>query len=248
MKESNNLIYGRHSVEEALLAEQQINKIFVQKGLNNSTIKYLVSLSKQKHIPVAYVPKTKLDKLTINGNHQGVVLSIPVIDYKKLDDVLNLAKSNNEDPLIIILDSIEDPHNLGSILRTADAVRIHGIFIPKRHAVGLTDVVAKTSVGAVEHVPVVRVTNLVNLVKKLKELGFWVWGTDMKGKDYRYLNAKGPTAIVVGNEGKGISRLLKQQMDGMLNIPMIGHVQSLNASVAASLLMYQAYNSRYPLN
>lgn len=248
MKQNDNFIYGKHAVKEALINHQQINKFFIQDGLSNPEIKYLFSLSKQEHIPVSYVPKAKLDKLTDNANHQGLVLSTPIIEYRSMNDVINLAKKHNEDPLIVILDSIEDPHNLGSILRTADAIGIHGIIIPKRHAVGLTGIVAKTSVGAVEHVPVVRVSNLVNFVDKLKRKGFWIWGTDVEGDDYRSWNAQGPTAIVIGNEGKGIAPLLKKHMDGMLTIPMKGHVQSLNASVAASLLMYQAYNSRYPLN
>ena len=147
----------------------------------------------------------------------------------------------------MILDGIEDPHNLGSILRTADAAGVHGIIIPKRRAVQLTATVAKTSTGAIEHVPVARVTNLAAVVESLKKRGVWIFGTDMSGEDYRRWDAKGATALIIGNEGKGISPLLKKKVDGMLTIPMIGHVQSLNASVAASLLIYQGYNSRHPL-
>lgn len=147
----------------------------------------------------------------------------------------------------MILDELADPHNLGSILRTADAAGVHGLIIPKRRSVGLTSVVAKTSTGAIEHVPVARVTNLVQTANELKERGLWLFGTDMQGTDYRRWDAKGPVALVIGNEGKGISPLLKKTCDEMLTIPMIGHVQSLNASVAASLLIYQGFNSRHPL-
>ncbi|HCH60436.1 23S rRNA (guanosine(2251)-2'-O)-methyltransferase RlmB, partial [Leuconostoc lactis] len=152
-----------------------------------------------------------------------------------------------EAPFFLILDGIEDPHNLGSILRTADAAVVHGIIIPKRRAVQLTATVAKISTGAIEYVPVARVTNLVNTVNELKDRGVWIFGTDMAGEDYRRWDAKGATALVIGNEGKGISPLLKKKVDGMLTIPMVGHVQSLNASVAASLLIYQGFSSRNPL-
>ena len=175
------------------------------------------------------------------------MLSIAAYAYATIDDLFAKAAEKDEAPFFLVLDSIEDPHNLGSILRTADAAGVHGIIIPKRRAVQLTSVVAKTSTGAIEHVPVARVTNLVQTVEQLKERGLWVFGTDMDGKDYRRWDAAGPTALIIGNEGKGISPLLKKTVDETLTIPMVGHVQSLNASVAASLLIYQAFNSRNPL-
>lgn len=196
---------------------------------------------------IQQAPKAKLDELADGGNHQGMVLSVAAYDYATLDDLFAKAESQNEEPFFLILDEIEDPHNLGSILRTADAAGVHGVIIPKRRAVQLTGTVAKSSTGAIEHVPVCRVTNLVQTVKTLKERGVWVFGTDMDGQDYRSWDAKGSTALIIGNEGKGISPLLKKQVDGMLTIPMIGHVQSLNASVAASLLIYQGFSSRHPL-
>lgn len=241
---TNDMVIGRHPAMAALKSDQTINKVFVQMGSNSDALAEIVTRAKQKGIIVSQVPKIKLDQLSNNQNHQGVVLTVSPFEYATIDDLFTRAAKRNEDPLLLILDGIEDPHNLGSILRTADAAGIHGIIIPKRRAVQLTSTVVKTSTGAIEYVPVARVTNLVQTVKQLKERGVWVFGTDMKGQDFRNWSAKGPTAMVIGNEGKGISPLLKKECDEMLTIPMVGHVQSLNASVAASLLMYQAFSSR----
>lgn len=238
------MIIGRHPAMAALRSNQTINKVFVQSNLTADAIGEIVALAKRKGIIVSVVPKSKLDQLSHNQNHQGVVLTVAAFEYATIDDLFKRAAQKHADPLFLILDGIEDPHNLGSILRTADAVGIHGVIIPKRRAVQLTSTVAKTSTGAIEYVPVARVTNLVQTVKELKKRGLWIFGTDMKGQDFRKWSAQGPTAIVIGNEGKGISPLLKKECDGMLTIPMVGHVQSLNASVAASLLMYQAFTSR----
>lgn len=240
-------IFGIHAATEALKGETQINKVWLQSGLLDKTRNELTTLAKKRGLIIQDAPKAKLDELTNGQNHQGVVLSIAAYAYASIDDMFALAAERDEAPFILILDSIEDPHNLGSILRTADAAGVHGIIIPKRRAVQLTATVAKTSTGAIEHVPVARVTNLVQTVEKLKEQGLWVFGTDMDGADYRRWNAQGPTALIIGNEGKGISPLLKKAVDETLSIPMIGHVQSLNASVAASLLIYQGFNSRHPL-
>ncbi|USS91531.1 23S rRNA (guanosine(2251)-2'-O)-methyltransferase RlmB [Fructobacillus americanaquae] len=240
-------IYGHHAVVEALKQKTAINKLWLQPGLQPKVEREVSQLAKQQGIVIQQAPKAKLDELADGGNHQGLVLSVAAFTYASLDDLFDKAQSKNEDPFFLILDEIEDPHNLGSILRTADAAGVHGVIIPKRRAVQLTGTVAKSSTGAIEHVPVCRVTNLVQTVKTLKERGVWIFGTDMAGQDYRTWDAKGATALVIGNEGKGISPLLKKQVDGMLTIPMIGHVQSLNASVAASLLIYQGYSSRHPL-
>ncbi|WP_421016770.1 23S rRNA (guanosine(2251)-2'-O)-methyltransferase RlmB [Furfurilactobacillus cerevisiae] len=244
---STDFIIGRHPVEAALASDQQINKVFIQEGLRADAIRNIESLATGRHLVMSTVPKKKLDFMTNGQNHQGVVLAIPPFAYASVDDLFAKAEQAQEAPFFLILDSIEDPHNLGSILRTADAAGVHGVIIPKRRAVGLTSVVAKTSTGAIEHVPVARVTNLVATVKELKDRGLWIFGTDMKGKDFRQWDATGPTALVIGNEGKGISALLKKTVDEMLTIPMVGHVQSLNASVAASLLIYAGFNSRHPL-
>lgn len=190
-------------------------------------------------------PKQKLDLMSDQGNHQGVLLAMTPYAYATLDDLFKNAADKGEDPFFLLLDNLEDPHNLGSILRTADASGVHGVIIPKHRAVGLTSAVAKVSTGAIEYVPVARVTNLAQTIKTLKERGMWVFGTAMDGQDYRKWDAKGSTALVIGNEGKGISPVVAKLMDAMIAIPMVGHVQSLNASVAAGILMYQAFASRH---
>ena len=245
--ENTDFIIGRHPAVMALKADQEINKVFVQAGLKADAIAEIIKLAKQKRLVVSTVPKTKLDQLTDHQNHQGVALAVAAYQYADLDDLFANAAQKHEDPFFLILDELEDPHNLGSSIRTAAAAGVPGSSIPRRRAVGLTSVVAKTSTGALEHVPVARVTNLVQTAKELKDRGVWLFGTDMKGRDYRTWDAHGAVALVIGNEGKGISPLLKKSCDEMLTIPMIGHVQSLNASVAASLLIYQGFNSRHPL-
>ncbi|EKQ08471.1 TrmH family tRNA/rRNA methyltransferase [Lacticaseibacillus paracasei] len=190
-------------------------------------------------------PKQKLDLMSDQGNHQGVLLAMTPYAYATLDDLFKNAADKGEDPFFLLLDNLEDPHNLGSILRTADASGVHGVIIPKHRAVGLTSAVAKVSTGAIEYVPVARVTNLAQTIKTLKERGMWVFGTAMDGQDYRKWDAKGSTALVIGNEGKGISPGVAKLMDATIAIPMVGHVQSLNASVAAGILMYQAFASRH---
>lgn len=245
MKEKQqDFIIGRHPVMAALKQNTACNKLFVQSGLKSDAIKDLMMLAKKKEVVVAQVPKTKLDLLADGQNHQGVILAVAAYTYATIDDLFARAKAKDEEPFFLILDGIEDPHNLGSIMRTADAAGVHGIIIPKRRAVQLTATVAKTSTGAIEYVPVARVTNLVQTAEELKKRGVWIFGTDMQGQDYRTWDAKGAVALVIGNEGKGISPLLKKSCDALLTIPMIGHVQSLNASVAAGLLIYQGFSSR----
>lgn len=246
MKEQKqtDFVIGRHPAMAALKSGQDINKVFVQSGLKADAIREIITLAKNKNIVVTQVPKTKLDTLADGQNHQGIVLAVAAFKYATLDDLFAKAQYKGEAPFFLILDGLEDPHNLGSILRTADAAGVHGVIIPKRRAVQLTATVAKTSTGAIEFVPVCRVTNLAQTVDELKERGLWIFGTDMQGQDFRTWDAKGPTALVIGNEGKGISSLVKKKCDAMLTIPMIGHVQSLNASVAASLLIYQGFTSR----
>ncbi|TPR22422.1 23S rRNA (guanosine(2251)-2'-O)-methyltransferase RlmB [Apilactobacillus timberlakei] len=245
----SEFIIGRHPVVSALRGKQEINKVFLQNGIHKDekSVEEIIKLAKKKHLVISMVPKQKLDLLSDHQNHQGVVLSISPYKYASIDDLFEHSKSNDTEPFFLILDNIEDPHNLGSIIRTADAAGVTGIIIPKHRAVGLTATVAKTSAGAIERVPVARVTNLINTVNELKDRGVWIFGTDIKGNDYRHWDAKGSSAVVIGNEGKGISPLLKKNVDEMLTIPMIGNLQSLNASVAAGLLMYQGYSSRHPL-
>lgn len=246
--DSNNsdFVYGRHAAIDFLTEQDanSINKIFLQKGVQPEFSRSVFNLAKQKGLVVQNAPKTKLDQLVNGENHQGIVLAISSFKYADLDDILAKFAAVEKSPLFLMLDKIEDPHNLGSILRTADATGVDAIIIPKHGASGLTSVVAKTSTGAIDYVPVIRVTNLVNTVKKLKDEGFWFFGTAMDGKDYRTWDAKGKTVLVIGNEGKGVSKLLSEQMDENLTIPMVGHVQSLNAGVATGILLYQAFTSR----
>ncbi|UQS84330.1 23S rRNA (guanosine(2251)-2'-O)-methyltransferase RlmB [Bombilactobacillus thymidiniphilus] len=241
------MIFGKHATLAVLRAQnapQKVNKIFLQHGLHNDAMTEVVQIARQQHLVIQDAPKTKLDDLADNGNHQGIVLTVTPFAYTELSDLLQLLQNKQELPFFVILDNLNDPHNFGSILRTADAVGVNGIIIPKRRSVGVTSVVAKTSTGAIEHLPIVRVTNLVQTIKELKERGIWIFGTDMQGTDYQKWNAKGAVALVIGNEGKGLSPLVKKQVDQMLTIPMVGHVQSLNASVAAGVLLYQALRSR----
>lgn len=242
--EAENLVAGRNPAIETLNSDRDINKVFLQEGLSGEKVDQILELTKEKRIPFSFVPKTKLDQLTNGAVHQGVVVAASPVAYASLDDLFKRAEEKKEQPFFLILDGIEDPHNLGSIMRTADASGVHGIIIPKRRATGLTAVVAKASAGAVENVPVVRVTNLVQTIRELKEKGIWLYGTDMKGQDYRKWEADLPVGLVIGNEGKGMSRLVKEQMDGMITIPMTGTIQSLNASVAAGLLMYEVMRKR----
>lgn len=243
---NSDFVFGRHAGIDFLKTQDagRINKIFLQQGVQADFASQVVYLAKKKGLIIQNVPKNKLDRLVQGGNHQGLVLAVSSFEYADLDQLLNKFEAENHDAFLLMLDSIEDPHNLGSILRSADATGVDAIIIPKRHATGLTSVVAKTSTGAIDYVPVARVNNLVQTTKELKKRGYWIFGTDMEGADYRKWDAKGKTVLVIGNEGKGISPLLKKQMDQTLTLPMVGHVQSLNASVATGVLLYQMLTSR----
>ena len=244
VQEVVDFVFGRHAVVEALQTPDRVNRVFIQEGTSGRDAAKVIELAREKGIQVQTVPKTKLEDLVGNAVHQGLVASIAAYEYADLEDVFKKAEEKGEDPFIVILDGVEDPHNLGSILRTADATGVHGIIIPKRRSASLTATVAKASTGAIEHVPVVRVTNLTQTIEQLKERGVWVFGTDMNGTDYRKWNTSGPLAIVMGNEGKGVSRIVKESVDEMVTIPMVGHVQSLNASVASALMMYEVFRNR----
>ena len=239
-----DFVFGRHAVVEALQTPDRVNRVFIQEGTSGRDAAKVIELAREKGIQVQTVPKTKIEDLVGNAVHQGLVASIAAYEYADLEDVFKKAEEKGEDPFIVILDGVEDPHNLGSILRTADATGVHGIIIPKRRSASLTATVAKASTGAIEHVPVVRMTNLTQTIEQLKARGVWVFGTDMNGTDYRKWNTSGPLAIVMGNEGKGVSRIVKESVDEMVTIPMVGHVQSLNASVASALMMYEVFRNR----
>lgn len=244
---TNEMIIGRNPVMEALKSGRSINKVMVSEQMNEKTYQELNRLSKQADTIIQKVPKKKLDHMS-NGNHQGVIAYVASYQYASLDDLFAKAEAMNEAPFFIILDELEDPHNLGSILRTADATGVHGIIIPKRRSVGLTATVAKTSAGAIEYIPVARVTNISDAISELKGRHVWIVGTDMDGsEDYRKLDGEIPIALVIGNEGKGMSRLVKKNCDWTVSLPMKGKVSSLNASVACSLLSYEVYRKRHPM-
>lgn len=244
---SQDYIIGKNPVIEALKSDRDVNKILIAEGSQKGQMQQVIGLAKENHVLVQFVPKKKIDQL-VEGNHQGVVAQVAAYQYAELDDLFHEAEKRNEAPFFILLDEIEDPHNLGSIMRTADAVGAHGIIIPKRRAVGLTATVAKASTGAIEYIPVVRVTNMARTIDELKERGVWIAGTDAKGKeDFRSIDGSIPFGLVIGSEGKGMGRLIRDKCDFLISLPMKGHVTSLNASVAAALLMYEVYRKRYPL-
>lgn len=235
---------GRNPVLEALNHGKTIDKIIVKKGEIEGTLKVIVAKAVEKGIVVQEVDKHKMELISKSHNNQGIIALCPAKEYVEVDDILNIAKEKNEDPFIIILDEITDPHNLGAVLRTADACGTHGVIIPKRRAVGLTAVVSKTSAGAVEHVAVARVTNIARTIDDLKKAGVWVTCADMKGTVYYDAELKGPIALVIGSEGEGVGRLIKEKCDFSVKIPMYGKISSLNASVAASLVMYEVVRQR----
>ncbi|MGL4821018.1 MAG: 23S rRNA (guanosine(2251)-2'-O)-methyltransferase RlmB [Bacilli bacterium] len=244
---NESIISGKNAVTEALSAGREINKILLADNQQGSPYKQIVALAKERRVLVQWVPRKKIDTLT-DSVHQGVVAYVSAYEYVEVEDLLEIARKKNETPFLLLLDELEDPHNLGSIMRTADCVGAHGIIIPKRRSVALTETVAKASTGAIEHVRVARVTNLTQSIKQLKEQGLWVVGADHRTKDdYRSLDGTLPLLLVIGSEGKGISRLVLEQCDFRVKIPMVGHVTSLNASVSASLLMYEVMRKRNPL-
>ncbi|MED1672691.1 23S rRNA (guanosine(2251)-2'-O)-methyltransferase RlmB [Pallidibacillus thermolactis] len=244
----NNYVIGKSPVLEAIKANRDINKIWIGEGSQKGAMQPIIKAAKERKIIIQFVPKNKLDEM-VEGNHQGVIAQVSAYRYFDLDELFIRARERDEEPFFLILDEIEDPHNLGSIMRTADASGVHGIIIPKRRSVGLTPTVAKTSTGAIEHIPVVRVTNIARTIDELKEKGVWIAGTDAKGTmDYREIDGTMPIALIIGSEGKGIGRLHREKCDFLLRLPMRGHVTSLNASVAAALLMYEIYRKRVPIS
>ncbi|GAA4723518.1 23S rRNA (guanosine(2251)-2'-O)-methyltransferase RlmB [Brevibacillus fulvus] len=245
---SEEWIVGKNPIIEALRSGRTINKIWIAEGVNKNQMGPILSLAKEQGVIITSANRKKLDQLSGTDHHQGVIASVAAYDYVELDDILAAARSKNEAPFLLILDELEDPHNLGSILRTADAVGAHGVIIPKRRSVSLTATVAKASAGAIEYVPVARVTNLVRAIEELKEQGIWIAGTDAGAPlDFREGDFTIPLALVIGSEGKGISRLVRENCDFLYRLPMAGQVTSLNASVAAALLMYEVYRARSPL-
>lgn len=245
---SEEWIVGKNPIIEALRSGRTINKIWMAEGINKNQLGPIPGLAKEQGVVITTANRKKLDQLSNTEHHQGIVASVAAYDYVEVEDMLARAKEKGETPLLLILDELEDPHNLGSIMRTADAVGAHGVIIPKRRSVSLTATVAKASAGAIEYVPVARVTNLVRTMEELKEQGVWIAGTDASAKqDFREGDFSMPLALVIGSEGKGISRLVRENCDFLFHIPMAGQVTSLNASVAAALLMYEVFRVRSPL-
>lgn len=236
---------GRNPVIEALKAGRTVEKLYIAKGANEGSIRQVISMAREKGIVINEVERAKLDAMSETGSHQGVIAVVSPYSYVDVDDILDIAQKKGEPPFIIVLDEIYDPHNLGSILRTANAVGAHGVIISKRRAVGLTPTVAKASAGAIEYVKVAKVTNIVQTLKSLKDKGIWVIGADMDGdRPYYEADLKGPIALVVGNEGEGIGKLVKENCDIIVKLPMKGEISSLNAGVAGGIIMYEILRQR----
>ena len=243
-EEESFQLEGRNSVLEALNHNKTIDKIFVKKGEIEGTLKVIVAKALERGIIVQEVDKLRMEQMKRTNNPQGIIAFCPAHEYCQVEDILENAKKRGEDPFIIILDEITDPHNLGAIIRTADAVGAHGVIIPKRRSASLTAIVSKTSAGALEYVPVARVNNISKEIEKLKKQGLWIACADMKGTECFKADLKGAIGIVIGNEGDGVSRLVKESCDYSVKIPMYGNIESLNASVAAGLLMYEVVRQR----
>ena len=244
-QESDGVIEGRNAVLEALRAGTPVDKIYIAKGETDASLGHIASTARGKGIVVVEADRRKLDAMSLTHAHQGVIAVAAVRAYATVEDILSIAREKGEPPLIVVCDELSDPHNLGAILRTAECAGAHGVIIPKRRSAGLTAVVAKTSAGAVSYIPVARVANIPSLLKDLKKQGVWVFGTAADGTaDLYTADLKGPAAIVIGSEGSGMTRLVSENCDFLVSIPMKGRISSLNASAAAAILLYEAVRQR----
>lgn len=238
-------VEGRNSVIELLESGRDINKIFISEGEKHGAINKIISMARERKIIITEISKTKLNQMARTENNQGVIAIVPPFDYCEVEDILEEAKKKKEAPFILILDGIEDPHNLGSIIRTAETAGVHGIIIPKRRAASVNSTVSKVSAGAVEHMKIARVNNINETIKYLKDNDIWIYGTDMQTEKYYYEeDYKGSVAIIIGSEGFGMSRLVKENCDFLIKIPMKGKITSLNASVSAGIVMYEVVKQR----
>ena len=237
-------IEGRNAVLEAFRSGKCVDKLFILDGCQDGPVRTIAREARKKDTSINYVAKERLDQLSETGAHQGVIAQVAAYEYASVEDILAKAREKGEDPFIFILDNIEDPHNLGAIIRTANLAGAHGVIIPKRRAVGLTSTVAKTSAGALNYTPVAKVTNLGHTIDELKEQGMWFVCADMGGETMYNLNLTGPIGVVIGNEGEGVSRLIREKCDFVASIPMKGDIDSLNASVAAGVLGYEIVRQR----
>ena len=237
---SDNYVYGRNAVKELLGSGRDIEKIYIQSGEREGSINLLIGQASERKIPLIEYDKQKLDKLCQGARHQGIVAVAAEHNYSSVDEILAYAEEKGEKPFVVILDGVEDPHNLGAIIRSAECCGAHGIIIPKRRAVGLTPTVAKASAGAIEHMRVAKVTNISVTIDELKEKGLWIYGADMDGSSLYSTDLKGASAIVMGSEGFGLSRLVKDKCDFIVSIPMYGSVNSMNVSCAAAIILAEA--------
>ncbi|OOM74408.1 23S rRNA (guanosine(2251)-2'-O)-methyltransferase RlmB [Clostridium sp. BL-8] len=245
VQEREDIVIGRNAVIEALKGDRTIETLYIANGKLEGSINAIVSLAKEKRIIIKEVDKRKLDLMCGGENHQGVIAKVSPYKYSEVSDILDLAEERNEAPFIVILDEVEDPHNLGSIVRTAELFGVHGIIIPKRRSASVSTTVYKSSVGAIEHVKIAKVTNLNSTIEELKQKGIWVYGADIRAKEYSYqIDFSGPCAVIIGNEGRGISKLTVQKCDKLIKIPMVGKINSLNASVAGGIIMYEVLKGR----
>ena len=245
MKEYENQVEGRNAVLELLESDKDINKIYIQNGEMHGSIHKILAIAKEKKVVVVKVDKAKLNEMAQTNNHQGVIAIVPPYEYYEVEDLLQEAKNKGEDPFLLILDGIEDVHNLGSIIRTAETAGVHGIIIPKRRAALVNSTVKKTSAGAAEYMKIARVNNLNETIRYLKEQGIWICGTDMDTNNYYYeQDLTGAIAIVIGNEGTGMSRLVKENCDFIVKIPIKEKISSLNASVSAGIVIYEAVKQK----
>ena len=244
-KRFDDQIEGRNSVLELLESGKDVNKIFVTRGEKHGSINKILGIAKERKIIVVEKDKKQMDEMAQEENYQGVIAIVPPFEYVEISDILEVAKERNEDPFVIVLDGIEDPHNLGSIIRTAETAGVHGVIIPKRRAVSVNSTVNKASAGAVEHMKIARVTNISDAIEELKKAGLWVCGTAVDTNKYYYnQDLTGPLGIVIGNEGKGIGEKVKKNCDFLVKIPMKGKIQSLNASVSTGIVVYEAVKQR----
>lgn len=239
-----NIIFGRNPVLEAIRSGREIDRLYIAHGVTRGSISEIIAKCSARGILIKEISSQKLDYYCNGGNHQGVALMIASHEYSTVEEILEFAKTRNESPFIIICDEIEDPHNLGAIIRTAESCGVHGIIIPKRRSASLNATVAKTSAGALEYMKVARVTNIANTIDLLKKEGVWIFGADMDGKDYKKFDYSVPLALIIGNEGKGIGTLTRKKCDEIISLPMRGKINSLNASVAAGILMYEVLKHR----
>ena len=243
-EEDSLVIYGRNAVLEAFRSGKTIDRLYVQEGVADGTLQSILRTAKKTDTVINFVNKDRLNKYAEGDKHQGVVAMAAAYNYAEVEDILNAANEKGEPPFIIILDDIEDPHNLGAIIRTANQAGAHGVIIPKRHAVGLTATVARTSAGAINYTPVAKVTNISRTIEELKEKGIWFACADMSGELMYNCNLTGAIGLVIGSEGSGVSRLVKEKCDFVVKIPMFGQIDSLNASVAAGVLSYEIVRQR----